>query len=82
MAGSTKKKPYASAVFMGAISVALYVLLFLKQDMINTYFAKGGMYAFLPVLAAFVFSFVHGTFTGNFWTIVGVEASKKHGEGK
>ena len=36
-----------------------------------------GMYAALPVLTAFLFSFVHGAFTGSFWSALGIEASKK-----
>jgi hypothetical protein len=35
------------------------------------------MYALLPVSAAFLVSFIHGSFTGNFWTALGIEASKK-----
>jgi hypothetical protein len=27
-----------------------------------------------------MFSFIHGSFTGNFWTVLGVEASKKKKE--
>ncbi len=81
MAQSTgKKKPYGSLIVMGCISVALYAALLLKQDVINRYFALGGLYAFLPIATAFVFSFVHGSFTGSFWTVLGVEAAKKKKE--
>ncbi|MEK7237891.1 MAG: hypothetical protein AAB012_00170 [Nitrospirota bacterium] len=77
---TTKKKPYAKMMFMGIISIALYVILLLKQDIINKYFALGGMYAFLPIATAFIFSFVHGLFTGNFWTVMGIEAARKKKE--
>ncbi|HEX8948324.1 MAG TPA: hypothetical protein VF790_05135 [Dissulfurispiraceae bacterium] len=77
MASSAKKKPYGSLIIMGAISVALYSFLLMQQDMINGYIGRGGMYAFLPILTAFLFSFVHGSFTGNFWTVLGIEAAKK-----
>lgn len=80
--GSSKKKPYGTAIIFGIISVALYVFLLTKQQFFNEYFTKGGVYAFLPVAAAFIFSFVHGNFTGNFWTVLGVEASKKKKEVK
>ena len=78
--GSSKKKPYGTAIIFGIISVALYVFLLTKQQFFNEYFTKGGVYAFLPIVAAFIFSFVHGNFTGNFWTVLGIEASKKKKE--
>jgi F0F1-type ATP synthase assembly protein I len=77
----TKKKPVGKMVLFGIVSIALYVLLLMNQDYINATFAHGGAYAFLPIITAFVFSFFHGSFTGNFWTVMGVEASKKKKEG-
>ncbi len=83
MAQSTsKKKPVVALVVTGIISVALYAALLLNQDMVNNNFAKGGLYAFLPIITAFVFSFIHGSFTGHFWTVLGIEASKKKMEVK
>lgn len=79
---NTKKKPYGSLLIMGLISVALYTLLLVKQDVINTYCGMGGAYGVLPIATAFLFSFVHGSFTGNFWTVLGIEASKKKKEVK
>ncbi len=80
---STKKKPVGSMIAMGIISVALYTTLLLKQDLVNNTFAKGGfLYAFLPIVTAFVFSYFHGSFTSHFWTVLGVEASKKKKEVK
>ena len=80
--GSTKKKPYGAAIILGIGSLALYVVLLTQQEVVNEYFTKGGGYAFLPIGAAFLFSVVHGNFTGNFWTVLGVEASKKKKEVK
>jgi len=79
---TTRKKPVGAMIVMGAISLALYATLLLKQDWVNSTFAKGGLYALLPIVTAFVFSYFHGTFTGNFWTVLGVEASKKKKEVK
>ena len=79
---TTKKKPVGKLIVMGIISIALYSTLLLKQDLVNSTFAKGGMYALLPIITAFVFSFVHGSFTGNFWTELGIEAAKKMKEVK
>jgi drug/metabolite transporter superfamily protein YnfA len=80
--GSSKKKPYGAVIILGIMSLALYVVLLTQQEMVNQYFTKGGVYAFLPIGAAFLFSVVHGNFTGNFWTVLGVEASKKKKEVK
>ncbi|MBI5640442.1 MAG: hypothetical protein HZA17_08455 [Nitrospirae bacterium] len=77
-----KKKPVGMLVLTGIVSIGLYVALLANQDLLNTNFAKGGMFAFLPIITAFIFSFVHGTFTGHFWTVLGVEASKKKKEVK
>lgn len=78
----TRKKPYLQAVVWGAVSVAMYAFLLTNQDMLNGTFAKGGLYAFLPIVTAFAFSIVHGSFTGHFWTVFGVEASKQKKEAK
>lgn len=77
-----RKKPIGKTIFFGAIALAMYVALLLNQDIVNKYWALGGLYAFLPIGTAFVFSFIHGSFTGNFWTSIGVEASKKKKEVK
>lgn len=77
-----KKKPYGMMIIMGIISIGMYATLLIKQDAINSYFALGGAYAFLPIATAFLFSFIHGNFTGSFWTVLGVEASKKKKEVK
>lgn len=79
---SKKKKPVAGLILMGIISIALYATLLVKQDFINEYVGRGGLYAIFPISTAFLFSFVHGTFTGNFWTVLGIEAAKKRKEVK
>ncbi|RJQ16689.1 MAG: hypothetical protein C4560_09040 [Nitrospiraceae bacterium] len=77
-----RKKPIGKMLFMGVISTALYAALLMKQDFLNEVFGKGGVYAFLPIITAFVFSFIHGSFTGDFWTVMGIEAAKKKKEVK
>jgi hypothetical protein len=79
MATTTKNKALVSAIIFGVLSIGLYVLLFLQQDLVNATFGKGGLYALLPIATAFLFSFVHGSFTGNFWTALGIEAAKNKG---
>jgi drug/metabolite transporter (DMT)-like permease len=83
MARSTsRKKPVVAMIIMGIISLAMYAALLMNQDVINSTFAKGGFYALLPIITAFAFSYFHGHFTGHFWTVLGVEASKKKTEVK
>jgi hypothetical protein len=82
MATSGKKKPVVKMVVMGIISIVMYAMLLTHQDMVNETFGKGSWYAFLPIATAFLFSFVHGAFTGDFWTVVGIEAAKKKKEVK
>ncbi|MEK6690773.1 MAG: hypothetical protein AABY78_05680 [Nitrospirota bacterium] len=78
MAGSYwKKKPLGKTMILGIISVMLYAILLMNQDIINSYFGKGSLYALLPIITAFMFSVVHGSFTGNFWTLLGIKAKKK-----
>ncbi len=77
-----KKKPHWRMTFMGILSIGLYALLLLKQDTVNELFGRGSLYAILPIVTAFIFSFVHGSFTGNFWTAMGIEAAKKKKEVK
>ena len=81
-ANSTKKKPVGKMLVMGLISIALYALLLAKQDDVNVIFGQGGWYAFLPIITAFVFSFIHGSFTGDFWIVLGIEAARKKKEVK
>lgn len=77
-----KKKPIGKMMFFAMISIALYAALLVKQGLINEYFGQGGLYAIWPIITAFLFSFVHGNFTGNFWTVLGIEAAKKTKEVK
>ncbi len=78
----TRKKPITPLVLTGIVSAGLYIALLSNQDYLNSTFGKGGLFAFLPIITAFIFSYFHGTFTGHFWTMLGVEASKKKMEVK
>ena len=65
----------------GALSGALYVLLyFFSGEVIEAEqrVQEGELfYAGLPVVIGFSFSFVHGTFTGHFWDLLGLKPKKK-----
>lgn len=77
-----KRKPVVMMILTGTISIGLYGVLLLNQDFLNSNFSKGGLFAFLPIITAFIFSLIHGIFTGHFWTVLGIEASKKKTEVK
>ena len=77
MAAHCKRKPYGKAILTGILSIALYVVLFMHQGIVNDLFSRGGLYALLPIVTAFIFCSVHGCFTGSFWTVCGVEAKKR-----
>ena len=82
MSGYKKKRPYGKMIVAGIVSLLLYAALLLNQDFLNDHFGRGGWYAMLPIAVAFIFSFVHGSFTGSFWTVLGIEAAKKNKEVK
>ena len=71
-----KGKPIAATIGYGIISVALYAAVFTNADTIMRFFTKGGWFAALPIATVFVFSFAHGNFAGNLWSLLGIEAAK------
>jgi uncharacterized RDD family membrane protein YckC len=77
LAQQKRMKALKGAVIFGLATAACYLAVFLNSGLVMKYFTTGGMYALLPVGTAFLFSFVHGAFTGNFWSALGIEASKK-----
>lgn len=78
----TRKKPVGKLLVSGFFSILLFTALFSNQDLVSSAFTRGGWYAFLPIGTALLFSLVHGSFTGYFWTVLGIEASKKKKEVK
>jgi hypothetical protein len=72
-----KKKPVGKMIAYGIASVALYTTLLMNQSAITALFTRGLWYAALPIATAFAISFVHGGFTSYFWSVLGVEATKK-----
>jgi len=75
--GGVKKKPVGKMMVYGVLSAALYTVLLTNQAAVTALFTRGAWYALLPIATAFAFSFVHGGFTGYFWSVLGVEATKK-----
>jgi len=75
--GKSKKKPVGKLIAFGIGSTILYAAVFAYQGVITAYFTRGALYAFLPIATAFAFSYVHGGFTGYFWSVLGIEATKR-----
>ena len=73
----TQKKPYAKAIIFGAISLASYIALFSNEKLVTETYTMGGYYAAFPILTAFWFSFVHGSFGSNLLDVLGFKAKKK-----
>ncbi len=72
-----KKKPIGKLIAYGLGSCALYGAVYHFQDLIMNNFAKGGLYTALPIATVFLFSWIHGTFAGTLWQVLGIEAVKK-----
>lgn len=72
-----KNKPIGKLIAYGLGSCALYAGVYLFQDLMMANFAKGGVYTALPIATVFLFSWIHGTFAGTLWQVLGVEAVKK-----
>lgn len=66
------------AMVLGLGSIALYALLYVFNDQIRhiTEATNQGdhTYFLLPIGIAFIFSVVHGAFTGRFWEALGLQA--------
>lgn len=58
----------------GIAVVALYSGLYVYEKEILEWSTRGGWFFLVPLTTAFVFSFFHGKFTGDFWNILGIRA--------
>lgn len=70
-----------NAIIYGIASVGLYFILFLFNDELRgmaELISRGDKQLFfIPIIIAFVFSIVHGAFTGAFWEALGLKAKSK-----
>lgn len=76
------KKPLKKTLAYGALSAALYAAVFTNSGTVTGFFTKGGWYAALPIATAFIFSFAHGAFASNLWSLLGIEAAARQMEFK
>lgn len=79
MSESRKKNAVLSAIAYGLASAALYGAFLAYADQFTEWARRtraGEKSLFLiPIVVAFVFSFVHGAFTGHFWEALGLRAA-------
>jgi hypothetical protein len=61
----------------GLASAACYAAVFTHADFVAQTFSRGGWYAALPIVTVLAFSFVHGAFAHNLWSLLGIEALKR-----
>ena len=74
---TARAKPWFALLASGGASALCYFALFAHEKEVMAAFTRtDGWYPLLPVLTAFVFSFVHGAFTGYFWEVLGVVARR------
>ncbi|NLI82086.1 MAG: hypothetical protein GX443_10435 [Deltaproteobacteria bacterium] len=71
-----RKRPYGKVIGFGMLTAALYAAVYLNAPVVMTYFTKGGVYAVLPIATVFLFSYVHGTFAGSLWSLLGIDAKR------
>jgi hypothetical protein len=72
------RKPYVKLSVSGMGSGALYALLYAYEEEVMFAFTRtDGWYPLLPVLGAFVVSFVHGAFAAYFWEVLGITARRE-----
>lgn len=69
-------KRLLKTLVLGAASAGLYVALFANEATVLEYYTKGSVYAALPVLTAFGFSFIHGAFASQCLETLGLTARK------
>ncbi|MDP3481178.1 MAG: universal stress protein [Desulfoprunum sp.] len=76
MSTTSRKRHVKNCFVFGALTVGVYAAVFINQDLVMTYFTKGGIYALLPVAVVFAVSYAHGNFSSSFWSALGIEGSK------
>lgn len=74
---ASRGKLAGKTIALGLAAAALYAAVFMNTGTVMQYFTMGGMYAALPIATVFLVSFVHGAFAHNFWSCLGIEATKQ-----
>ncbi len=69
-----KTSAIIKTVLFGLTSAILFFLLYYYNEPILESSKQGGWYFIVPISIALIFSYVHGTFTGRFWDLLGIKA--------
>lgn len=69
-----KNASFGQLMLFGVIVVALYSGMFFYEKELIEWSTRGGWFFLVPITIAFVFSFFHGKFTGDFWNFLGIKA--------
>lgn len=64
-------------ILLGVVSLVLYIILFSNENAVLELSMDGGWGFLVPIAIAFLFSFVHGAFTGGFWDMLGLKAQTR-----
>lgn len=70
-------RPVGKMALFGVLTAGLYGAVFANSDWVMEHFTRGAWYAALPVATAFLFSFVHGAFASNLWSVLGVGVTRR-----
>lgn len=74
-------RKYFIVLLMGAASIGLYATMYFfnadLEALVKETLSGNKSLFFVPILIAFVFSFIHGAFTSKFWDVLGIKAKKK-----
>ena len=60
----------------GVITAILYAILFINEEQILGLTSQGHWSFVIPIAIAFAISFAHGSFTSEFWDVLGIKAKK------
>jgi len=74
---SSKAGAIGKTAGYGLVSAACLGAVFAHADTVVQVFSRGGWFAALPIATVLVFSFMHGAFAHNLWSLLGIEAFKR-----
>ncbi|HYA40593.1 MAG TPA: hypothetical protein VEF34_04790 [Syntrophobacteraceae bacterium] len=74
---SSKAGAIGKTAGYGLLSAVGLAAVFAHAGTVAQVFSRGGWYAALPIATVLVFSFVHGAFAHNLWSLLGIEALKR-----
>lgn len=83
---SFDKASLPKALIFGVVTAVLYTLMFVYSDHLVEYarLTQQGekIWFVVPIIIAFIFSYVHGTFTGAFFDVLGLKPAQKNNKKK